>query len=403
MNLPVITTHATLRGALESPSVNNVNNTLSLVLIALVSFVAGALIAWALLREVRRDKQDTDSSSQPADSASDLLDVLASAGILLNGSNTVVRSTKNAQALGLIQSRMLAHDSIVDLVNSARLAEGPCEVELELSTGLQSEPVWVSARAIHLTEGNVLLTVEDETEAKRLEETRRDFVANISHELKTPIGAISLLSEALVGAADDPKMVKKFSTDLIKESKRLANLVQEIIQLSRLQSTDVIKNAQVLDLRNVIQEAIERNSVLAERRAIRISSDAPAGIFVLGDQEMLTVAVKNLIENAITYSDEGKQVGIGLRKKHGVAAIAVTDNGIGMTPDQQERVFERFYRADASRSRQTGGTGLGLAIVKHVSASHLGDVQVFSKPGVGSTFTLRLPVASVPAEEEDDE
>lgn len=379
------------------------NNTLSLVLIALVSFVGGALIAWALLREVRRDKQDNDASSQPADSASDLLDVLASAGILLNGSNTVVRSTKNAQALGLIQSRMLAHDSLVDLVNSARVADGPCEVELELSTGLQSEPVWVSARAVHLAEGNVLLTVEDETEAKRLEETRRDFVANISHELKTPIGAISLLSEALVDAAEDPKMVKKFSTDLIKESKRLANLVQEIIQLSRLQSTDVIKNAQVLDLRNVILEAIERNSVLAERRAIRISADAPAGIFVLGDQEMLTVAVKNLIENAITYSDEGKQVGIGLRKKHGVAAIAVTDNGIGMTPEQQERVFERFYRADASRSRQTGGTGLGLAIVKHVSATHLGDVQVFSKPGVGSTFTLRLPVASVPAEEEDDE
>jgi two-component system, OmpR family, sensor histidine kinase SenX3 len=380
-----------------------VNNTLSLVLIALVSFVGGALIAWALLREVRRDKQDNDASAQPADSASDLLDVLASAGILLNGSNTVVRSTKNAQALGLIQSRMLAHDSLVDLVNSARVADGPCEVELELSTGLQSEPVWVSARAVHLAEGNVLLTVEDETEAKRLEETRRDFVANISHELKTPIGAISLLSEALVDAAEDPKMVKKFSTDLIKESKRLANLVQEIIQLSRLQSTDVIKNAQVLDLRNVILEAIERNSVLAERRAIRISADAPAGIFVLGDQEMLTVAVKNLIENAITYSDEGKQVGIGLRKKHGVAAIAVTDNGIGMTPEQQERVFERFYRADASRSRQTGGTGLGLAIVKHVSATHLGDVQVFSKPGVGSTFTLRLPVASVPAEEEDDE
>lgn len=379
------------------------NNTFSLVLIALVSFVGGALIAWALLREVRRDKQDNDASSQPADSASDLLDVLASAGILLNGSNTVVRSTKNAQALGLIQSRMLAHDSLVDLVNSARVADGPCEVELELSTGLQSEPVWVSARAVHLAEGNVLLTVEDETEAKRLEETRRDFVANISHELKTPIGAISLLSEALVDAAEDPKMVKKFSTDLIKESKRLANLVQEIIQLSRLQSTDVIKNAQVLDLRNVILEAIERNSVLAERRAIRISADAPAGIFVLGDQEMLTVAVKNLIENAITYSDEGKQVGIGLRKKHGVAAIAVTDNGIGMTPEQQERVFERFYRADASRSRQTGGTGLGLAIVKHVSATHLGDVQVFSKPGVGSTFTLRLPVASVPAEEEDDE
>ena len=379
------------------------NTTLSLVLIVLISFVAGALIAWVLFRELTRDKREADANSQPADSASDLLDVLAAAGILLNGSNTVIRSTKNAQALGLIQSRMLAHDSLVELVNKARVSDGPREVELELSTGLQSESVWVSARAVHLADGNVLLTVEDETEAKRLEETRRDFVANISHELKTPIGAISLLSEALVDAADDPKMVKKFSTDLIKESKRLTNLVQEIIQLSRLQSTDVIKNAKIVDLRDVIQEAIERNSVLAERRNIRISADAPAGIHVLGDQEMLTVAVKNLIENAITYSDEGKQVGIGLRKKHGVAAIAVTDNGIGMTPEQQERVFERFYRADASRSRQTGGTGLGLAIVKHVSASHLGDVQVFSKPGVGSTFTLRLPVAPVQAEEEDDE
>lgn len=379
------------------------NTTLSLVLIVLVSFVAGALIAWVLFREVRRDKLESDSTPQGAESASDLLDVLASAGILLNGSNTVIRSTKNAQALGLIQNRLLAHDSLVDLVDSARISEGPQEVELELSTGLQNETVWVSARAVRLADGNVLLTVEDETEAKRLEETRRDFVANISHELKTPIGAISLLSEALADASDDPKMVKKFSGDLIKESKRLASLVQEIIQLSRLQSTDVIKNAQVIELSQVIQEAIERNSVLAEKRKIRISADAPQGIRVLGDQEMLTVAVKNLIENAITYSDEGKQVGIGLRQKHGVAAIAVTDNGIGMTPDQQERVFERFYRADASRSRQTGGTGLGLAIVKHVASSHLGDVQVFSRPTVGSTFTLRLPVAPVQLEEEDDE
>jgi two-component system sensor histidine kinase SenX3 len=403
LNLAVITSNLPALGFGESLSVNNVNTTLSLVLIVLVSFVAGALIAWVLLREVNRDRRESDSNSQPSDSASDLLDVLASAGILLNGSNTVIRSTKNAQALGLIQSRMLAHDALVNLVNAARVSEGPSEVELEISTGLQSEPVWVSARAVHLTDGNVLLTVEDETEAKRLEETRRDFVANISHELKTPIGAISLLSEALADASDDPKMVKKFSADLIKESKRLANLVQEIIQLSRLQSTDVVKNAQVIELRDVIQEAIERNSVLANKRKIHISADAPAGIHVLGDQEMLTVAVKNLIENAITYSDEGKQVGIGLRKKHGVAAIAVTDNGIGMTPEQQERVFERFYRADASRSRQTGGTGLGLSIVKHVSASHLGDVQVFSKPGVGSTFTLRLPVAPIQAEEEDDE
>lgn len=403
MNYAVITGHRGGLGQEKSPSVNDVNTTLSLVLIVLVSFVAGALIAWVIFREVRRDKIESDTVPQGVESASDLLDVLASAGVLLNGSNTVIRSTKNAQALGLIQNRLLAHDSLVDLVDQARVNDGPREVELELSTGLQNETVWVSARAVRLADGNVLLTVEDETEAKRLEETRRDFVANISHELKTPIGAISLLSEALADASDDPKMVKKFSGDLIKESKRLASLVQEIIQLSRLQSTDVIKNAQVIDLAEVIQEAIERNSVLAEKRKIRISADAPRGIRVLGDQEMLTVAVKNLIENAITYSDEGKQVGLGLREKHGVAAIAVTDNGVGMTAEQQERAFERFYRADASRSRQTGGTGLGLSIVKHVASSHLGDVQVFSRPGVGSTFTLRLPVAPVQTEEEDDE
>ena len=379
------------------------NTTLSLVLIALVSFAAGALITWVIFREFRRDKFESETGSQGAESASDLLDVLASAGILLNGSNTVIRSTKNAQALGLIQNRLLAHDSLVELVGLARVSEGPRELEVELSTGLQNETVWVSARAVRLTDGNVLLTVEDETEAKRLEETRRDFVANISHELKTPIGAISLLSEALADASDEPKLVKKFSGDLLKESKRLANLVQEIIQLSRLQSTDVIKNAQVIDLAEIIEESMERNSVLAEKRKIHISADAPAGIRVLGDPEMLIVAVKNLIENAITYSDEGKQVGIGLRQKHGVAAIAVTDNGIGMTVEQQERVFERFYRADASRSRQTGGTGLGLSIVKHVASSHLGDVQVFSRPGVGSTFTLRLPVAPNQPEEEDEE
>jgi two-component system sensor histidine kinase SenX3 len=403
LNYAVITGYRGGLGQAKSPSVNDVNTTLSLVLIVLVSFVAGALIAWVIFREVRRDKIESDNVPQGVESASDLLDVLASAGVLLNGSNTVIRSTKNAQALGLIQNRLLAHDSLVDLVDQARVSDGPREVELELSTGLQNETVWVSARAVRLADGNVLLTVEDETEAKRLEETRRDFVANISHELKTPIGAISLLSEALADASEDPKMVKKFSGDLIKESKRLTSLVQEIIQLSRLQSTDVVKNAQVIDLAEVIQEAIERNSVLAEKRKIRISADAPRGIRVLGDQEMLTVAVKNLIENAITYSDEGKQVGLGLREKHGVAAIAVTDNGIGMTAEQQERAFERFYRADASRSRQTGGTGLGLSIVKHVASSHLGDVQVFSRPGVGSTFTLRLPVAPVQTEEEDDE
>ncbi|MTA92477.1 MAG: two-component sensor histidine kinase, partial [Actinobacteria bacterium] len=229
-------------------------------------------------------------------------------------------------------------------------------------------------------------------ESQRLEETRRDFVANISHELKTPIGAISLRSEALIDGADDKELVKKFSADLFRESKRLASLVQDIIQLSRLQSADLVKTATPIDLAGVIAEAVERNQVLADRSGVKIAWENPASTTVLGDGEMLNMAVKNLIENAILYSDEGGQVGVGLREAEGTAQISVTDNGVGIEPEHVERIFERFYRADPSRSRATGGTGLGLAIVKHVANNHRGDIQVFSKPGFGSTFTLRLPI-----------
>ena len=329
---------------------------------------------------------------QAQDTVADLLDVLATAGLLLDSSNQVIRSTTGAEVLGLLNGRNLAQAELLDLVLVARSTEKPAEAEIELSSGMQSGTTWVRARAAQLSDGNVLLTVADETESQRLEETRRDFVANISHELKTPIGAISLLSEALIDGADDQELVKKFSTDLFKESKRLASLVQDIIQLSRLQSADMLKTAVPVDLAGVIADAVERNQVLAERKGIKISWDSPMGTNVLGDGEMLTMAVKNLIENAILYSDEGGQVGVGLREDEGTAQISVTDSGVGIEPEHVERIFERFYRADPSRSRATGGTGLGLAIVKHVANNHRGDIQVFSRPGFGSTFTLLLPI-----------
>jgi two-component system sensor histidine kinase SenX3 len=312
----------------------------------------------------------------------DLLDVLATAGLLLDSSNVVIRSTTGAQALGLLNNRSLAHEELLKLVRHTRKTGAPYEAEVAISTGLQNDILWVRARAALLQDGNVLLTVEDETESQRLEETRRDFVANISHELKTPIGS-----------SDDAEMVKKFSADLFRESKRLAGLVQDIIQLSRLQGADLMKTAALVDLSGVIADAVERNQVLAERREIKLSWDAPSGIQILGDSETLTIAVKNLIENAILYSDAGGQVGVGLREEDGIAQISVTDTGVGISAEHLERIFERFYRADPSRSRQTGGTGLGLAIVKHIAQNHRGDVQVFSKPGFGSTFTLRLPIS----------
>lgn len=333
------------------------------------------------------------------DGAAEVLDVLATAGMVIDGSNTVLRSTAGAQAYGLVQSRLLIHSVLVDLVDRVRESGETETLEADLTTGLRGNHFFVHARAARLGETFVLLTVEDRTESKRLEDTRRDFVANISHELKTPIGAVGLLAEALQDATDDPVLVKKFAGNLYRESRRLAHLVQDIIQLSRLQSAEVVTNAQLIDLAGVISEGAERNLVIAENKNIKIAVAAPAGIQVFGDHEMLVMAVKNLIENAVLYSEDNSQVGVGLRVENGIAEIAVTDSGVGIPADEQDRIFERFYRVDPSRSRQTGGTGLGLSIVKHVAMKHRGEVRLFSQPGLGSTFTLRIPIADSTANE----
>jgi two-component system sensor histidine kinase SenX3 len=289
--------------------------------------------------------------------------------------------------------RSLRHPELLALVERARESNGIESADVELSTGLRGANIFVNARATNLGDSNVLLLVEDRTEARRLDETRRDFIANISHELKTPIGAISLLSEAIKDAEGDPVMLEKFTKSLRKEAKRLAALVNDVIQLSRYQSVEMQSHVEMVDLAAVVEEAVERNSFKAEQKNIKINFLAPSGITVVGDQEMLIVALKNLIENAVIYSEENDTVGVGLRVNDDVAEIAVTDNGVGLDAEEQNRVFERFYRVDPSRSRETGGTGLGLSIVKHVALSHNGEVRVFSKPGVGSTFTLRLPLA----------
>jgi two-component system sensor histidine kinase SenX3 len=311
----------------------------------------------------------------------------------MNQNNLAVRATSGAQAYGLLRDRSLVHDELEELVDKARQSNAIEALDAELQTGLRKQVVFFSARATNVGDGNVLLILEDRTEAKRLDDTRRDFIANISHELKTPIGAISLLAETIADAKDDPAAVEKFSKSLSRESKRLTSLIKDVIQLSRFQSTDLIGKAELVDLSTVVSEAVERNSFKAEQRQIKISFEAPEGIEVFGDAEMLTVAVKNLIENAISYSDEGSTVGVGIKQSNGIGAVSVSDTGVGLSADDQKRVFERFYRVDPSRSRNTGGTGLGLSIVKHVALTHQGEVRVFSKPGVGSTFTLRLPLA----------
>jgi two-component system sensor histidine kinase SenX3 len=242
-----------------------------------------------------------------------------------------------------------------------------------------------------IAEEYILLLADDRTEVTRTEEVRNDFVANVSHELKTPVGAISLLAEALESSADDPEAVRRFAKRTHKESARLAALVQDIIELSRLQGANVAQQGRAVDINTVVAEAVDRSQLPAESKAIELVVGGHADALVYGDQDQLVTALRNLIDNAIRYSPENTRVGVGIRSKDGLVAVSVTDQGEGLSPEDQERVFERFYRVDAARSRHTGGTGLGLSIVKHVVANHGGEVTLWSQPGQGSTFTIRLP------------
>jgi two-component system sensor histidine kinase SenX3 len=266
------------------------------------------------------------------------------------------------------------------------------EKKLELPRGpLGQGTIIVQVRAAMLGEEYILLLADDRTEITRTEEIRNDFVANVSHELKTPVGAISLLAEALESSADDEQAVRRFAKRMHKESGRLAALVQDIIELSRLQGASVSQGGSAVDINAVIAEAVDRSQLPAESKKIQIVVGEHVDATVYGDRDLLVTALRNLIDNAIRYSPENTKVGVGVRGKDGLIAVSVTDQGEGMTPEDQERVFERFYRVDAARSRHTGGTGLGLSIVKHVASNHGGEVTLWSRPGQGSTFTLRLP------------
>jgi two-component system sensor histidine kinase SenX3 len=373
----------------------NIVNTLDLALITLggcLTLLAGVALGLAF---GKRKMQDNESELVAfPDLVAEVLQLMGSVGIVVDGSNKVVGTNSWAESFGLVARGLLVHAEIIDLVKRARSGSDIQSFEGVLSVGLAKEKVSVAAKSKLVAGDYVVVVLEDRTSDIRLDKTRRDFIENISHELKTPIGAIALLSEAIQEAGDDQAAVAKFAASLNKESSRLTFLVQDIIKLSRLQAEEVIAAAELVDLNEVVAEAIDRNEQLAANRKIRLVSEQAQRLEVFGNKEMLITAVKNLIENAITYSDPGSSVGIGCGVKQDIAEVAVTDSGSGISPENQQRIFERFYRADPSRSRDTGGTGLGLSIVKHVAKVHRGEVKLFSQVGVGSTFTLRIPLAT---------
>ncbi|MEQ1736281.1 MAG: ATP-binding protein [Rhodoglobus sp.] len=363
--------------------------------IAFGAVLGAGIFAIVLIAHRRGEHAVSVVSSAVPDGVDQVLDALESAGVVLDPSGNVVKASPGALAYGLVFNQSLVHPELEELVDRVRKNGDPITQELNLARGPFGEAViYLSVRVARLGARYILLLAEDRTESYRIEEVRRDFIANISHELKTPIGAVGLLAEALQSAAKDPDQVKKFAKRLTKESERLARITQEIIELSRLQATDALTKADLVDIDHVVSVAIDQNRVVADARRIQLVSGGDAGVEVYGDEVLLVTALHNLISNAIQYSPDGSRVGIGVDLSDGIVEIAVTDQGVGIEDEEKERVFERFFRTDPARSRNTGGSGLGLSIVKHVVQNHGGDIRVWSQPGNGSTFTVRLPEAS---------
>ena len=318
---------------------------------------------------------------------------------IVDGAGDIVAMSPGTQDLGLTKHTRFASAEVRKIVERVRATGRPAAKELELSRGpLGGATINLSIRADRFGANFVLVVMADKTEMRRLEEVRRDFVANISHELKTPIGAVTLLAEALQQAADDPDTVRHFAERLSDEASRLSTLTREIIDLSRLQAEEGLEPFELLDLNDVVAAAVDHNQVTARAKGLEIVYGGDENATVKGDSSRLTMAISNLITNAITYSVPPGRVGIGITHSGQFVEIAVSDNGIGMTPEETERVFERFYRTDQARSRSTGGTGLGLSIVKHIVGHHGGDIKVWSRPNRGSTFTLRFPFVPSPKE-----
>ena len=326
----------------------------------------------------------------------DVLAVLRSIAIVLDASDAVVNSSASAVSYGLVRHGELVHAELRQLARQVRRDGEIREVDLELSRGFGTTTnALMKARVAPLGASHVLILAEDHTHARRVEEVRRDFVANVSHELKTPVGGIALLAEAVLDARDDPEAVSRFAARIQVESTRLTRLVKEIVDLSRLQVADTLHEPELVQIPVVVAEAVDRVRVAAESRRISLEPVADERASVFGDAELLATAIANLVSTAVNYSEPGTRVAVAARRVGDTVEITVSDQGQGIPESEQSRIFERFYRVDAARSRATGGTGLGLAIVKHVCATHGGDVSVWSEEGHGSTFTMRLPAAAV--------
>ncbi|MBW3078550.1 sensor histidine kinase [Bifidobacterium simiiventris] len=417
-----------------------------ILLIVLLAMAAAATVAAVLAYEAGRRRGDTrvaDLLRDPArqslfgedmpvrDAERGLIEVAPESVIICDAKYNVRYFSPGAKQFALVDHGRIDSDEIKDFlsltIEDGRVRERevaiPADREHHIAAApsdgrgvrpgqeVPSDLLYLRVRAGRIVDGLYAVFLTDMSEQRRFEAMRRDFVTNVSHELKTPVGAISLLAETITDAADDPDAVRYFSGRVAKESNRLTELVRRLIDLQKAQSMEGVVEMKPVSVMAVVRDAIGENQPQADAKRIDIrltdngtsvplvvSGDADTAdvgdeVTVMADDESLKTAVKNLVENAIHYSPEQTVVAVGVAEKRGKVTIRVVDQGIGIPAESLGRVFERFYRVDPARSRETGGSGLGLAITKHCVQECGGTISVWSREGEGSTFTIELPAA----------
>ena len=360
-----------------------------------LGLLLGLLIGGALTYLWMKKSSIGESSNLIPDSSKDLLlkliQSLPDIVIWVDRENKIKYASDVALSLNIARDEKIQIPELENLISAAREIDDPIVKKVKAKRPLGIAKLNLDTWITRLEQGEVLLWSQNNSVISRVEDVRRDFVANISHELKTPVGALSLLSEAIEEAGKDSEAIQKFAKRIGPETKRLTNVIRDIIDLSQVQSDDPLASPNAVEIDKVINDAIDAVQLLADLHSIEIIQVNAPDVKIVGDYYQLVMAIRNLLSNAITFSPVSSRITVGANLKNGVVEITVSDQGIGISLENQSRIFERFYRVDPARSRTTGGTGLGLAIVKHVCENHGGEVSLWSVQGQGSTFTLKFP------------
>ena len=323
----------------------------------------------------------------------EILDLLPDAAAVVRKDDRVVAASVNCVAMGLVSSDYISPIELRALNREVHRLRKTLSREAFIGRQASGDGGWEARLQLSPLDDELsLLIAQDLSEERRLNEARRDFVANVSHELKTPVGALSLLAEAINAEDVNADEVRHFANRMQYEAGRLTDLITDLVELSRVQGDVALRHSAPIAVEAIIAASIDDTNFLASEGRIQVVvADASDVGRIYGDERQLVTAIRNLISNAIKYSPAGRRVGVGAKRVGDNIEISVTDQGPGIPDDELIRIFERFYRVDPSRNRGTGGTGLGLAIVKHICANHGGECTVWSRLGEGSTFTLRFP------------